>query len=577
MDLKLINKLIFLIESKFTEIVSIILFFILISIFDLIGLSALGAFIAAIIEPNFLENIFDFIGLEIQSYNKLTPIIFLSLLITIIFIFKSILSIFIHYKIVKFSQMKQMALRMKLLQHYKNLKYEKFISEDTSEQTNTIGNYVKIFGASIQAHFQFFGDIIVSAIILIFLISINPFILMTSAFIFMIFVAVYKYFFLNKLYEVGNRMNVAYSNLYRLIAEYFDGLKELRILNSYKYFQLETKTNANEIAKSDIHQSIVSIAPRYILETLIIFLAILLLSFYYIIEKNILDILPIITIFGAAVIRLAPIINQITRFYSQVKYGKYAVEKIFDELNYSNNDSNYGNENYNTDQVTEEFISLKLENVQYQYPSSSKVNLIVNDLQIRNGEAIAIIGGSGAGKTTLVDLMLGLLPKIKGTIKLNGEALSEDFSSWWKMVAYLPQEVFLINASISLNIALGLTRQEIDYERLNKAIKHARLDEYISSLPDGIETNIGQRGIKISGGQKQRIALARTFYFNRQVIILDEATNSIDYKVEDEIYDEIKKLKGSVTLIIISHRIDVLNFCDKTYIIENGKVMENNA
>ena len=165
MDLQLINKLIFLIESKFTEIANIILFFILISIFDLIGLSALGAFIAGIIEPNFLENIFNYLGLEIQNYNKLTPIIFLSLLITIIFIFKSILSIFIHYKIVKFSQMKQMSLRMKLLQHYKNLKYEKFISEDTSEQTNTIGNYVKIFGASIQAHFQFFGDIIVSAII----------------------------------------------------------------------------------------------------------------------------------------------------------------------------------------------------------------------------------------------------------------------------------------------------------------------------------------------------------------------------------------------------------------------------
>ncbi len=575
MDLKLINKLLFLIDSKFTEISSIILFFVLISIFDLIGLSALGAFMTVIIEPNFLENTLAYLGLETQNYNKSAPIIFLGILITVIFILKSIFSIFIHYRIVKFSQTKQMSLRMKLLQHYKNLEYEKFISEDSSEQTNTIGNYVKIFGSSVQAHFQFFGDIIVSAIILIFLISINPFILITSAFVLIIFVVVYKYLFLNNLYDVGNKMNIAYSNLYKVIAEYFDGLKELRILNSYKYFQHETKINASKIAKSDIHQSIVSIAPRYILETLIIFLAIILLSFYFMLDKNIIEILPSITIFGAAVIRLAPIINQITRFYSQIKYGKYAVERIFAELN--TNNVKVIDDDHEINQTAKQFISLELDKVQYQYPSSSNVNLKVNNFQIRNGEAIAIIGDSGAGKTTLVDLILGLLPKSKGEIKLNGEALSEDFSTWWKMVAYLPQEVFLINASISLNIALGLTKQEIDYEKLNKAIKYARLDKYILSLPEGVETNIGQRGIKISGGQKQRIALARTFYFNRQVIILDEATNSIDYKVEDEIYEEIKKLKGSVTLIIISHRLDVLNFCDKTYRIENGTVIENNT
>ena len=575
MDLKLINKLLFLIDSKFTEISSIILFFLLISIFDLIGLSALGAFMTVIIEPNFLENTLAYLGLETQNYNKSAPIIFLGILITVIFILKSIFSIFIHYRIVKFSQTKQMSLRMKLLQHYKNLEYEKFISEDSSEQTNTIGNYVKIFGSSLQAHFQFFGDIIVSAIILIFLISINPFILITSAFVLIIFVVVYKYLFLNNLYDVGNKMNIAYSNLYKVIAEYFDGLKELRILNSYKYFQHETKINASKIAKSDIHQSIVSIAPRYILETLIIFLAIILLSFYFMLDKNIIEILPSITIFGAAVIRLAPIINQITRFYSQIKYGKYAVERIFAELN--TNNVKVIDDDHEINQTAKQFISLELDKVQYQYPSSSNVNLKVNNFQIRNGEAIAIIGDSGAGKTTLVDLILGLLPKSKGEIKLNGEALSEDFSTWWKMVAYLPQEVFLINASISLNIALGLTKQEIDYEKLNKAIKYARLDKYILSLPEGVETNIGQRGIKISGGQKQRIALARTFYFNRQVIILDEATNSIDYKVEDEIYEEIKKLKGSVTLIIISHRLDVLNFCDKTYRIENGTVIENNT
>lgn len=367
-------------------------------------------------------------------------------------------------------------------------------------------------------------------------------------------------------------MNNAYTRLYQNIAEYFEGFKELRILGNYNYFYDETKISTNEIAKSDIRQSLVTIAPRYILETIVILLAILLLLFNYESERGILNILPTLAIFGAAILRLVPIANQITRFYSQVRYGKDAIDRIYEQLTYLNHLNIINEEKNNQD--LDDFNSLQIESLRYKYPSSSEENLFVEKFNLYNGEAVGIIGKSGSGKTTLIDLIMGLLNTHSGSIKVNNIKLSEIYEKWWHMVAYLPQDVFLINNSIALNIALGSEEKDINYKRLTEAIEKAKLTEFINSLPDGIETNIGQRGIKISGGQKQRIALARTFYYDRKIIILDEATNSLDSKIEDEIYNEIKSLKGDITLIIISHRTKSLDFCDRIYEVKNKTVKE---
>ena len=195
-------------------------------------------------------------------------------------------------------------------------------------------------------------------------------------------------------------------------------------------------------------------------------------------------------------------------------------------------------------------------------------------LEIRAGESIALIGPSGSGKTTLVDLLLGLLEPQQGEVRYNGKSIDTSLDEWRSNVAYLPQQVFLIDNTIRCNVALGCNETEIDDLKVCESLKKAKLSEFVDQLPQGIYTKIGERGVRISGGQRQRIALARAFYHERNVLVLDEATSALDYEIEQEIVDEIKHLKGEKTMIVIAHRLSTVRHCDRIYKLNQGKIIE---
>ena len=195
-------------------------------------------------------------------------------------------------------------------------------------------------------------------------------------------------------------------------------------------------------------------------------------------------------------------------------------------------------------------------------------------MTIKYGEAIAIIGSSGAGKTTLLDVILGLLTPYSGKVTYNNLDLKDYIYDWRSQIAYLPQEVFLVNDTIASNIALGIDKDQIDQNKLIKAIKSSQLSEFIDDLPIKTDTVIGERGINLSGGQKQRIALARAFYFERNILIFDEATSSLDYETEKQIINQIELLKKNKTIIIISHRHETIKFVDRVYNSDKGKIIK---
>ena len=194
-------------------------------------------------------------------------------------------------------------------------------------------------------------------------------------------------------------------------------------------------------------------------------------------------------------------------------------------------------------------------------------------LSIKNGESVGLIGASGAGKTTLVDILLGLLQPQEGDILFNNRSLNETLALWRAQVAYLPQEIFLIDNTLLSNVALGVLDDSIDREKVMNALKKACLEELVDNLPKGIDTMIGERGVRLSGGQKQRVALARAFYHGRNVLVLDEATSSLDHETEKEIIEEIRYFKGEKTMIIIAHRLTTVQHCDRIYVLENGEII----
>jgi ABC-type multidrug transport system fused ATPase/permease subunit len=216
-----------------------------------------------------------------------------------------------------------------------------------------------------------------------------------------------------------------------------------------------------------------------------------------------------------------------------------------------------------------------LENIRYRYPESNIDSLRGVSLKIEKGESIAFIGKSGAGKTTLVDTLLGLLIPQEGDIKVDGKSIytSEGLNSWKKMVGYIPQSIFLTDDTIEKNIAFGVPEHLIDFDKINKAIEDAQLLEVIEQLPQGLKTLVGERGVLLSGGQRQRVGIARALYHDREILVLDEATAALDNETENLVTQAINSLRGSKTLILIAHRLSTVEKCNVIYEMQQGKII----
>jgi ABC-type multidrug transport system fused ATPase/permease subunit len=226
------------------------------------------------------------------------------------------------------------------------------------------------------------------------------------------------------------------------------------------------------------------------------------------------------------------------------------------------------------DSRADHFRSLVLDRIRFTYPNASAAALDDVFLEIRAEESIGLVGPSGSGKTTLVDVLLGLLEPQQGEVLYNGRPLKETLAQWRAQVAYLPQQVFLVDDTLRRNVALGVEDEEIDAERLKEALRQARLAELAAQLPEGVETIIGERGVRLSGGQRQRVAIARAFYHRRSVLVMDEATSALDNETEREIVEEIRRLKGEKTLIVIAHRLTTVEHCDRIFRLKDGRIVE---
>ena len=311
-----------------------------------------------------------------------------------------------------------------------------------------------------------------------------------------------------------------------------------------------------------IKYNVLQIVPRFLLETLAVIGVVFALLYLMGLNINQEKIIYSLALIGAAALRILPSINRVTNYYNSFKFSAASLDLIkYEILRNKKNDEDYSTNN----EKLEFFEKIELKNIFYKYPQKKEFVLKDISLNIFKNNIIGIRGQTGGGKSTLLKIILGLLKPNKGCLNVNGIDIhsKKQLSNWFDKIAYVPQEIYLINDSVKKNILFGSNENEIDIERYNLSIHLSNCDQFLGILEDGENTLVGENGLKLSGGQKQRVGIARAIYLNRQLLILDEATNSLDEHTEKKILNNILKIKNKPTIIFVSHKSSNFNICDK--------------
>ena len=571
---KYLLEVLTLLGSDKRRLPGIIFLFLVASVLDLAGIGLIGPYVAMIATPDATNDVISKLSLWINIPTKHYDLmLIMGGVLTGVFLVKAVTTIWINYVITRFSEDQQIRIRSLLMKNYMSLPYVDYLNRNSSEYIHStqtlVGHYA---GGVVNTMLKTLSDSIVAVVIIIFLVLTNPLALFILISMFGIFLIIYDVLFRKNIREFGVRANFYQTSMVQAIHEGIEGLKELRILGREKYFQDQVQNGAINLAKYNIRSIVISNLPRYILEFLMVFFVVLLTVVTLLLEGSVEHLLPTLAIFGVAAIRLLPAANSFSSNLMRLRYYRDSVSILYNDLQTILMGVNIDNNN-NLDHTSSSFKNINLKDVNFRYPGAKKNALHEITMNIHCGESIGLIGASGSGKTTLVDTLLGMVTPNSGIITFNDTPLQNSLMEWRSHIAYLPQQVFLIDNSLRKNIALGVDDDAIDDERLNSSLQLALLSELVDQLPEGVHTNIGERGARLSGGQRQRVALARAFYHGRDVLVLDEATSALDNETEKEIVAEIKRFKGKKTMIIIAHRFSTVEHCDRIYKLEKGKII----
>ena len=537
------------------------------TIIDLFSLGLIAPYVANILNINSSNYQFlNFLTIDYLSEDKLTLI--LTVILMALFLTKTILSISLRWLISVYSYKFFKILQVKLMHSYQFMDYQDYISRAPSEYIRNIRELCMDCLLFVDYSLRIISEAIILFAIIIFLAFLNLKILVFLILIILPVLLFYELYLkpINK--KLGMVKIESLNGMYKNIYTGMQGLKEFRILSKENFFKEKIDYYANSIYEITKKSVLIKDTPRYIFEFIIVFVALLI---FLILSKNNLPLneyLPLLSIYLLAALRFLPGISLITSNLNKIGHGSYAVKKVFDDLKkYSklrlSNDKNISNS---------QFESLELKNINFSYQNDKM--LVFEDLnfKIKKNSCIGIIGESGAGKTTFLDLILGLLKPQNGLIKINDKTYDKITNEFLNQVAYMPQDSLILDETIKTNITLELDENNIDQQKLLDALTRSNFKRKLNTLKNGLETKIGEGGIRLSGGQKKMLALARIFYHNKKVLVIDEATASLDTDSEDFFTDQIKKIKHKVTIIIISHNLSTLQHCDKIYVVKNKKL-----
>ncbi len=379
-----------------------------------------------------------------------------------------------------------------------------------------------------------------------------------------------------KLNSLGMTNQAIQSRIAKWRIQAIYGIKDVKVLHRESFFADNYESNGKIGAKLNQKYAIINALPRILIETIFMVSILGYLVVCVALGDDMTQMLPTLTAFGLAAVRLLPCVNRINTYLTDISYFRPCLDYVYENMNINEISKKTNQTLLPVDETkTMELRNrIELKDIVYAYPNTDTLIFNHADMEIPYGKSIGIMGPSGAGKSTIVDILLGLLKVHEGQILCDGDNVFDNYPAWLAQIGYIPQSIYLVDEPIRNNIAFGIGDDEIDDNRIWQVLEEAQLKEFIQTLPEGLDTAIGDRGVRLSGGQRQRLGIARALYHNPEILVFDEATSALDNETEAAVMEAINSFHGKKTMVIIAHRLNTIEKCDIIYKVEGGKIAQ---
>ncbi|MBR5419973.1 MAG: ABC transporter ATP-binding protein [Lachnospiraceae bacterium] len=570
------RKLKYVLNSRQKRQVAVLIVLIFIgALLETMGISFIIPLVSAVVTPEkilgnaYVQDALSFLGLTSISESGFVRLL---LLPTIgFFVIKNLYLLWMSRMQAAFVANTQSDIARRLMQDYLNRPYEFYLNADSGAIIRTFHSDIPHIFELLREVMLLLSEVAVSFLICLLLLILEP--VMTLAFAALMLVMVLLLLKCMKplLGRLGQNRVDQQGRMAKWVQESIGGIKDVKVSAREEHFLKGFGEEYRRFAVTGRRYTVMNNLPRLVIETVCI---VGMLAYMFLLVSQGRDLramLPQLSAFALAAVRLMPSVNRISTHLSSIAYFETSLNVVAENLDLAGlKDVPLTDRGSGKIKPEKEIL---LSGISYHYPNSEKQIFDKAELKVPVGASVGVIGTSGAGKTTIVDILLGLLKPQEGVVTVDGKEVDPSSAEWLSGVGYIAQNIFMLDASIAENVAFGIDKEDYNEERVWQVLKEAQLEDFVRGLPDGLDTAIGDRGVRISGGQRQRIGIARALYHDPAVLVFDEATSALDNDTEAAIMEAVGALKGKKTMIIIAHRLKTIENCDIIYKVEEGKIL----
>lgn len=572
----MIKKTFVIFDKKQKRDTIILLFMTLIgSCMELLGVSAIMPLVSVITDNSVIEknDKYALIANALNIRDAKTFVLVMAIFLIFVYVIKNVFICLQYHFQYKFIYDNQRKLSKQMLDHYIHQNYLYHTSTNVAVvQRNIASDVAACFDAILNMLF-FTNEVVVVLVLIVYLAAVDIVSTLSMGGVLGVFLLAFILFFRRYSVRLGRITREKAVEQGQWTLQSFAGIKEIKVMNKEEYFINRFDSVSREYADLKRKQCFAAIIPKPIMESVCICGLLTVMAIRIYLGSDMTNFIPVLSVFAIAAFRMLPSINRLSGSYSSIMFGKPALISIHDAVVEMRNNEVVIETEENDDYEFDIKENISVNHLTFKYPSAEDNVIEDASFDIPRLKSIAFVGPSGAGKSTMADILLGVLTPDKGTIEVDGTDIHKHMKSWHKKIGYIPQVIYLMDDTIRANVAFGVPKEEIDDDKVWRALKEAQLDDFVRDNPLGLDAPVGDRGVRISGGQRQRIGIARALYTDPEFLVLDEATSALDTETETAVMEAIDALHGSRTMVIIAHRLSTIRNCDAIFEIKDKNVI----